>query len=570
MNKKDRVKLDIVSNIDNQIIEGVSRKRVRLSRHLQGFQKGKRVWISVSAIAATLAFVGGLFLAFLLLDQQTPVYEKQVPVYQGMTVSESAPTVMQYGYPGEVHSMPISAPSVFGESKKNDKDKENKKNSLRDALDVTGADRALYYAKPNEDVYITIHINNPDDFEILSFTLNGEKFSAYMFEKGSNMENIVIKVNVGDAEGIVDYTIDAIKYVDGTEIKDVRMEGDKTVKIGVYPQKQPTASIGEEKVELFSLSYQVTVSDELSLISVSQGEVYALLMDGETVVAKKPLEIGKTQAVTFEGLQHDKEYELMIVACYDALDSQGFDVHILEEKAVKTQYVVEITNALLGKNGGISFELNQSQSVENRIEKIELIDSSGNVVATGDASARQFDCSLYVESYMIAVTYTYTVDGREYSGVKTSDKMITNRIRASLIMKNGTITGGCSSPGYQIFIPSIGGYSVHFGIDISPAEGAEGDNKVYAAASGTVTKIWHDSWMGYCVAITTKTHDGELIIRYKGLDKESLTVQEGDVIVGGAELGVVKPGSLEWKDPNHIHIEINHNGVDVDPTAYIY
>ena len=34
-----------------------------------------------------------------------------------------------------------------------------------------------------------------------------------MFEEGSDMETIVLKYNVGDTAGIVEYTIDAIKYI---------------------------------------------------------------------------------------------------------------------------------------------------------------------------------------------------------------------------------------------------------------------------------------------------------------------------------------------------------------------
>lgn len=77
----------------------------------------------------------------------------------------------------------------------------------------------IYYATPNQDIYISIHIDNPDSYEILSFTLNGKKYTGYMFEEGSDMETIILKYNVGNTSGIVSYTIDAIKYVDGTPLR---------------------------------------------------------------------------------------------------------------------------------------------------------------------------------------------------------------------------------------------------------------------------------------------------------------------------------------------------------------
>ena len=49
-----------------------------------------------------------------------------------------------------------------------------------------------------------------------------------MFEAGSDLETLILKYNVGEKEGIRQYTIDAIKYVDGEYIKDVRMEGERT------------------------------------------------------------------------------------------------------------------------------------------------------------------------------------------------------------------------------------------------------------------------------------------------------------------------------------------------------
>ena len=49
----------------------------------------------------------------------------------------------------------------------------------------------------------------------------------------------------GDAEGIVEYTIDAIKYIDGTEIKDVIIDGNKTVMAGVKIQNQVSANISK-------------------------------------------------------------------------------------------------------------------------------------------------------------------------------------------------------------------------------------------------------------------------------------------------------------------------------------
>ena len=117
----------------------------------------------------------------------------------------------------------------------------------------------IYYADPGDDVFVVVHINNPSGYEILSFTLNGVKYSSYMFEYGSDLENLILKVNVGNTEGIQEYTIDQIKYVDGTDIKDVRMEGDRTVKIGVSTNKQPSVTITDFVSTLDSISFKSSI-----------------------------------------------------------------------------------------------------------------------------------------------------------------------------------------------------------------------------------------------------------------------------------------------------------------------
>lgn len=42
---------------------------------------------------------------------------------------------------------------------------------------------------------------------------------------GLDSEELILKVNTGDVSGIKDYTIDQIKYINSTEIKDVILAG---------------------------------------------------------------------------------------------------------------------------------------------------------------------------------------------------------------------------------------------------------------------------------------------------------------------------------------------------------
>ncbi len=197
-----------------------------------------KIWISVAAMAACLLVIFGTVFAWLSGDGG-----KQVPVYQGMTVSFEQPlvnTVSSDSYTSAyTMSLGMSWSDVALSVPLNEHNKQySEPQNTRRGNDLDASVDGRYYALTNEDLYIYVHLSNPDGFEILSFTLNGIKYSSYMFEEGSDMETLILKYNVGDVEGLQQYTIDAIKYVDGEKIKDVRMEGDQTIEVFVNSDNQ--------------------------------------------------------------------------------------------------------------------------------------------------------------------------------------------------------------------------------------------------------------------------------------------------------------------------------------------
>jgi len=225
---------------------------------------------------------------------------KQVPVYQGMTITKSNSVLSLASYRMSGITL-LSANNEnngnngnhYGHYKGDHTDRndtidednpypdnnanENIEEEIKSSLNVVGSPDEIYYATPNEDIYINIHIDNPDSFEIMSFTLNGKKYSSYMFEEGSDMETIVLKYNVGDATGIVEYTIDAIKYIDGTEIKDVIIDGNKTVMAGIRTENQVVASVTDVDIDTNVLSFNVNVKDNNSLVEFSKGALKAVI-----------------------------------------------------------------------------------------------------------------------------------------------------------------------------------------------------------------------------------------------------------------------------------------------------
>lgn len=339
------------------------------------------------------------------------VGEKQVPVYKGMTISRSFATSSaataaedngnHYGHFKGDHdnrndevdqNKPFedpNAPSI-----------ENKANST---LDVVGSAESIYYADKNQDIFITIRLSNPDSYEILSFTLNGKKYSNYMFENGSDMENLVLKVNVGDVGGIVEYTIDAIKYVDGTEIKDVRMDGNRTVKAGVRASDQTYVNVTNEQKTMTSISFDAQVVDLYSLIEKSGGYAKAVLYDGVNMLTKD-IKVGEKTNIVFDNLTPNTVYQYGVVALYDNLSGNGAKLNTLYKKAVYTDTIVLFKDVQVGKES-IEWGFLWNESFANKQMSAISLWQNGAKVKDVETTATRLDGLKSNNEYTLKATY---------------------------------------------------------------------------------------------------------------------------------------------------------------------
>ena len=306
--------LDLISRIDEDIVDRTLNKRHALWRGVA--KRRRKLFTSIVAVAASiLLIVSAVFVVLPYLGKQVPVFGKQVPVYTGMTVSNNAPAIQEKSLLSEsetekqlfnVHytkgTLSRSLNSFVGVGGVRDGVQKSLENSDNSA-DIS-ASTGSYYAQKNEDIYIYVHLSNPDAFEILSFTLNGVKYSSYMFEEGSDLETLVLKYNVGDVEGVHQYTIDAIKYVDGKEIKDVIMEGDTTIEVIVGTTDKSISF--NERFEGWDLVIDPVWSEsfagEKKLLSLA-------IYDGEKLVRELD-----TDTKVIEGLPMDSK--LLLVATY--------------------------------------------------------------------------------------------------------------------------------------------------------------------------------------------------------------------------------------------------------------
>ena len=118
-------------------------------------------------------------------------------------------------------------------------------------------------------------------------------------------------------------------------------------------------------------------------------------------------------------------------------------------------------------------------------------------------------------------------------------------------------------PTIQVYSNTMGDYRVHLGLDIATEAGAA----VCAVADGTVEKIWNDSLMGTCLALT---HAEDTVTIYKNLAPElaeGITV--GASVTQGQQIATVGESAVvEMADEPHLHYEMTVSGISVDPLKY--
>ncbi len=137
-----------------------------------------------------------------------------------------------------------------------------------------------------------------------------------------------------------------------------------------------------------------------------------------------------------------------------------------------------------------------------------------------------------------------------------------NKIPAFILPVSGTLSS-VHDPDVQVYSNTMGDYRVHLGVDLVTSENAP----VYAVADGKISKIWSDTRMGYCMAIT---HSGNAVSIYKNLAEklpdgiaEGVSVRSGQLVALVGNSAMVEVGA----EP-HLHFEVSVNDLAVDPLKY--
>ena len=332
MSKNSNHKFEILSGIATDIIDKYTAKRAKLLAKV-----GKKPFFTQNyfkiAMAAILFLAIGTSLIWIFMSGG-----KQVPVYLGMTVSGKAPTVEAKVNQGNTSFTLMDYPTLADGNSSLAQQSETDDES---GLTVNSA-APIYNANQNEDFYITVHIDNPDNFEIISFTLNDKKYSSYMFEEGSDMEHIILKCNAGNEIGVFEYTIDAIKYIDGTTIKDVQMDGEQTIQIAVDVTDLFIVD-GFFENRLNSAYVDFTLINRYNILRDDQmGRFYIKLSTRRKTLELLDITVGEPFQYTFEDLQIGQEYFVDIYGEFDGLDGYGLRLQRLYHWTISPDELVNV------------------------------------------------------------------------------------------------------------------------------------------------------------------------------------------------------------------------------------
>ena len=139
---------------------------------------------------------------------------------------------------------------------------------------------------------------------------------------------------------------------------------------------------------------------------------------------------------------------------------------------------------------------------------------------------------------------------------------VENKLPSFVLPVSGVLSKKHNSE-MQVHSSTLNEYRVHIGVDLV----TEANAPVYAAADGTVAKIWKDELMGYSMAIK---HSGNSYTFYQNLSetlpdgiKEGTSVRSGQLIASVGDSAMI-----EVAEEPHLHFEMTVADLAVDPLEY--
>lgn len=266
-----------------------------------------------------------------------------------------------------------------------------------------------FYVQAKSTFYIEIHLDNPSQYEILSFTLNDVKYQSYEFNKGSNSELLILEAKAPDTAGNKIFNLSSIKYVDGESIKDVDLSSAKrSIDVGITYAELPSVNIINENVSYTSYD---------ALFDVDAKDIpdfkYECVIYDENNKVVSSFSSGSTTynlSVKANKLKMNSTYTYEFIGTFDYYDGKGTTEHSFGEGTFTTLDGVKIINESVTSTS-FSFEYDiKEPSVQ--ISNIYYVDTVDYTPTKCDVNSTNISGLKSNRDYNLYVSYTYG----EFSG----------------------------------------------------------------------------------------------------------------------------------------------------------
>lgn len=323
--------------------------------------------------------------------------EHGVPEYRGMTVHRESENAKYATLP-------------FPMDPNGQTDREDLSNLVE--FPVETDEELKFYVDPGEWFYLNIYLSNPDAYEIQSFTLNGQKYANYMFAEGSTLDKIVLHLQAPSTPGYFTFHIEAMKYLDNDEIRDVLMDNDTTIQVGIPYDNQPTC-LSRMQVYSNGAIFDLTIDDPDNLTKNYPISFY--LSDGNTILKEQELHLGDNE-VHVPGLSLSSTYQYGVITAYDQADGRNDHAEWLVKEFFTTKAPVSFS-FLTPSEKDVQFGLYSDANYKTEITQISLYDGfdlkETHTPLPGEETF-SFENLISNRAYSLVVDYAFTLDGVRY------------------------------------------------------------------------------------------------------------------------------------------------------------
>jgi hypothetical protein len=360
-------------------------------KHVIGIKKTPKSLNLKPFIFVSLSFVFTLFIAFVLFSNDLNPFTGGAPRYLGMDVSSDDDITVSSSASNGIRRLSMSRLS-------------NDTNPIQDYLDglsIITRDDIIYYGKANEKVIITIYLDNPNQYEILSFTINDRLYQSFEFLDQSNSNQLLISFDLSNTPGVSSIKINAIKYVVDTSIRNVIMSGEQTIRVGVSYEVLPTLDTYSVITTKDTFSFTYDIKDVSNLIS---NTLEVIVYDGINIKRYPLNALSDTFQLT--NLQVGFKYLFALVSVFDPIDGLGRRSFVLLNDTFETLHDLTTSNEVITADS-IAFDIDSTLGNVSFESSLYLEDDE---IASSNSSNVLFENLLSNTTYDVVISYTYIIN----------------------------------------------------------------------------------------------------------------------------------------------------------------